>query len=222
MWILQTIDYNPYQAQVSRYDLRDINLRKWCNQRYPGFNWDISDTTVAHFSPAISIFEDFEFFLHIVEFFSGQQVGVVKVNVPEDCVQPQDPVGCVISERQSVRAYNVRTTPYSEPECRSGAIYELVSDSPENVAPRLFANIVEAEHRKLVQACGLNEKTHSEDIWKHCRLVDLPSEDLVVAPFDRASWTERLFAQNICGRSHSLSSWWHQLIETFDSYRHST
>lgn len=205
VWILQTVNYNPYQAQVSRYDLRDINLRTWFNQKYPGFNRAVSDITVAHFSPSISIFDDFEFFLHIVEFFSGQQVGAVKVTVPENFAQPPDPTDCVITERQSVRAQKVRTTPYLKSEFRSGAIYEIVPDGHDNVAPRLFAEIIEAEHRRLVQACGLSENTLSEDLWKHCRLVNLPSEDLVVAPFNRASWTERLFAQNICGRSNSLS-----------------
>jgi len=203
---LQTVDYNPYHAQVSRYGLRDLDLRTWFNQHYPGFNWDISDTTIAHLSPAVSIFEDFELFLHIVEFFSGQQVGVVKVTVPEHCVQPQDPADCVLGERQSVRAHKTLTTPYSELECRSGAIYKIVPDSPDNVAPRLFAEAIEAEHRKLVQACGLTETTFGENIWKQCQLVDLRTEDLVVAPCNRTSWTERLFAQNICGKSDSLSA----------------
>lgn len=221
-WILQTVDYNPYHAQVSRYDLRDLDLRTWFNQHYPGFNWDISDTTIAHFSPATSMFEDFELFLHIVEFFSGQQIGVVKVTVPEDCVQPQDRADCVMGERQSVRAHKTTTTPYSESDSRSGAIYNIVPDSPDNVAPRLFVEAIEAEHRQLVQACGPTEKTFSRDIWKQCQLVDLRTEDLDVAPFYRTSWTERLFVQNICGRSDSLSAWWHQDIKTFDSYRHST
>jgi len=220
--ILQNVDYNPYHAQVSRYDLRDLGLRTWFNQNYPGFTWNIYDTTVAHFSPATSIFDDFELFLHIAEFFSGQQVGAVKVTVPEDCIQPQDPADCVSNQRQSVRAHKTTITPYSESEHGSGAIYGIVPDGPDNVAPRLFVEAIEAEHRKLVQAWGLTKDTLSADIWKQCRLVDMRNEDMIVAPMGRLSRTKRLLAENICGRSGSPSALWHRLIQVFDSYRCST
>lgn len=205
-WILQTVDYNPYHAQVSQYDLRDLNVRTWFIQKYPGFNWNMSDATVAHFSPAISVFEDFELFLHIVEFCSGQKIGVVKVTVPRDCIQPQKPADCVVNEPRSVRAHTLRKTMYSELQWQSGAIYEIVPDSPNNVAPQLFVEAIEAEHRRLVKACGRNEKTLSEDTWKHCRLVDLPGEDLLAASSNRALSTEGRFAQNIAGRSFSRTT----------------
>lgn len=200
-WMLQNVDYNPYHAQISRYDLGDLDVKNWFNQEYPGFNWNNSDATVAHFSPATSIFEDFELFLHIVEFFSGQHIGVVKITIPEGFIDACDPVNYETNLKIMVRAHATTRAIQAGFERRAGPIYAVVPENPHDVAAHIFTDAIEAEYRNHAKVWTRSGTASDKDIWKQCQLADLRSEEMMLAPSGRLSWKDKYFAENICGRS---------------------
>ena len=199
-WILRKVDYGPYRPQVTRFDLEDVNLSMWFNKDYGGFNWDTSDITIAHFSPTASIFQDFENFLHTVEFFSGQQIGAVKVTIPEGFVQPQDPATSVTSQDEMVRAYKTTISLHAISECGTGAIHNITPDGPHHVSSQVFVKAIEADRRYLALAWSSNGAEPGGDIWKEYELVNVRSEKMTLASNCRSPRMGRLFVENACGR----------------------
>lgn len=126
--------------------------------------------------------QDFTRFLHVVEFFFGQQLGAVKIAVPRDFVQPPDNFAG-ITRNYTVRAYEMIVLRIAGSASDNGEIYKITSLGSHDVATGI-----------LLDDVVRNESAR----WKGGRLQDARTEQQVLA----SNWY--LFGENLCGMPFSI------------------
>ena len=150
--MLKKVNYGPYCAQVSCRQLGNLEVIERFNAEYTGFHWDVSNATIAHFSPSAKTFREFEHFLHVVEYFSGQQIGAVKVTVPKGFVHPPRRAAFTANDKTTIRAHVASVTFRHEYGGSTKTMYTIVPNAPCSVAPQSVLEAIEAHYPSLPQA----------------------------------------------------------------------
>ena len=150
---------------------------------------------VAHFSPSAGVFQRFESFLHVIEFFSGQQHGAVMISVPQDLVLPPAPASGMASRNISVRVHETSISLHTDAGYGGGAIHSIDPNTSHNVMSQWLLKALETDRRYLFQAWSCFENEPGEYIWRESQIMNRRTEVRVLA----SNWG--LFAENLQGLS---------------------